>query len=130
MVAWRKSLLPPYLIHHGIQQGSEPRNISHIHVIRTIRMRLISTIVPTGALSEKVQVLEQIFAGLQTFRAILHIELLRCNTVNTNEIDLFAELRIGFTRLVRTLGGAPIHPPPHIFRVGVMRMRHIIIHTH
>ena len=63
-------------------------------------MRLISTVVPTGALSEKVQVLEQIFAGQQTFCTILHIELLRCNTVNTNEIDLFAELHIGFVRLV------------------------------
>ena len=90
----------------------------------------MSTMVPIGALSEKIQVFEEIFAGQQTFRAIIHIELLRCNAINTNDIDLFAELRIGFTGLVGTLGGAPMDPPPHIFRAGVMWMRHIIVHAH
>ena len=64
-VVRRKPLLPPYLIHHGIQQGSDTRNISHVHAIRTIGTRLISTVVSIGALSEKVEVLEQIFAGQQ-----------------------------------------------------------------
>ena len=122
MVVRRNSLLPPYLIHHGIQQGSDTRNISHIHVIRTIEMRLISTIVPTGALSETVQVLEQIFAGQQTFRAILHVELLRCNTINTtarfpvgtetSEAELRAAL--GSLKVI------PRHLPPEAINVDAL----------
>ena len=89
---------PPTISHPPRQQGSNTRNILHVHAIQTNGTRWIITVVPTGALSEKVQVLEQIFAGQQTFRAMLHIELLRRNTSNANEIDLFAELRIGFAR--------------------------------
>ena len=32
--------------------------------------------------------------------------------------------------LLALIGGAPIDPPPHILRAGVIWMRHIIIHTH
>ena len=50
-----------------------------------IGMGHIGRIVPTRLLPEEKEILEEILAGQQNFRAILNIELLRCNTINTTE---------------------------------------------
>ena len=93
-------------------------------------MRHISTIVQTGTSPKEKEAPEQIFMGQQpTFHNILHIEFLGRNTLNTHEIDLFTDLRLGGTRLREMLSGAPINPPLHIFGVRVMWMCHTIIHT-